>query len=398
MPGPMEGVKVVELGMWVAGPAAGGDPRRLGCRRGQARAAGQRPVAGLPGPVRRDDARQPVSSWTTGPSAASGSTCAARGPGARRWSWSTRPTCSSPTCASRPGAGGSRPGGGARARNPRLVYAHITGYGMEGPDAARPAYDIGGFWARAGVAGLLRTPDGAAALPAGRHGRPPDRPRAAGAVCAALFDRERTGKGQLVSTSLVRRRCTCSASTSPCRSAWGAHIGHGGGGAGQPGDEQLHRRRREAVLADRPAGRSPLARRAPGRRSPGVGRRPASPHRGPLRALGRTRRHARRDLRHQDPRGVGADLRSGRHVVGAGRTRPRGRRRSPGPRGRRIRLRSLLHRRAGHHGRFSGGLRRHAVGGPVDASEFAQHTEEVILELGHDWDRIIELKELGAIP
>ncbi len=30
--------------------------------------------------------------------------------------------------------------------------------------------------------------------------------------------------------------------------------------------------------------------------------------------------------------------------------------------------------------------------------EYAQHTEEVVLELGHDWDRIIELKELGAIP
>jgi crotonobetainyl-CoA:carnitine CoA-transferase CaiB-like acyl-CoA transferase len=30
--------------------------------------------------------------------------------------------------------------------------------------------------------------------------------------------------------------------------------------------------------------------------------------------------------------------------------------------------------------------------------EFAQHTEEVLLELGHDWDRIVELKDLGAIP
>jgi crotonobetainyl-CoA:carnitine CoA-transferase CaiB-like acyl-CoA transferase len=32
------------------------------------------------------------------------------------------------------------------------------------------------------------------------------------------------------------------------------------------------------------------------------------------------------------------------------------------------------------------------------APEYAQHTEEVLLELGHDWDRIIELKDLGAIP
>ena len=34
----------------------------------------------------------------------------------------------------------------------------------------------------------------------------------------------------------------------------------------------------------------------------------------------------------------------------------------------------------------------------VDVPEFAQHTEEVLLELGYDWDRIIELKDLGAIP
>jgi crotonobetainyl-CoA:carnitine CoA-transferase CaiB-like acyl-CoA transferase len=30
--------------------------------------------------------------------------------------------------------------------------------------------------------------------------------------------------------------------------------------------------------------------------------------------------------------------------------------------------------------------------------EFAQHTEEVLLELGYDWDEIVQLKDAGAIP
>lgn len=89
-------------------------------------------------------------------------------------------------------------------RNPRLVYCSISGYGPEGPDRDRPAYDVGAFWARAGV--------GASLAPAGA---PPPQQRggmgdhttaiaAAGAVCAALLARERTGEGQLVAASLLR--------------------------------------------------------------------------------------------------------------------------------------------------------------------------------------------------
>ena len=35
-----------------------------------------------------------------------------------------------------------------RARLPRLVYASVTGYGLEGPERDRAGYDIGAFWAR----------------------------------------------------------------------------------------------------------------------------------------------------------------------------------------------------------------------------------------------------------
>ena len=50
---------------------------------------------------------------------------------------------------------------------------------------------------------------------------------AAGAVCAALFDRERTGKGQLVSTSLVRQGVYTISFDLAITLGWGAHIGIG---------------------------------------------------------------------------------------------------------------------------------------------------------------------------
>src|SRR5947209_19837249 len=41
------------------------------------------------------------------------------------------------------------------ARNERLVYALISGFGIEGPDADSAAYDIAAWWSRAGIAWLL---------------------------------------------------------------------------------------------------------------------------------------------------------------------------------------------------------------------------------------------------
>jgi len=90
-------------------------------------------------------------------------------------------------------------------RNPRLVYGAITGYGLEGPDKDQAAYDIAGFWARSGIAHMLTSP--ANVHPPFQRGGMGDHNTglaAAGAISAALFAREHTGKGQLVSTSLLR--------------------------------------------------------------------------------------------------------------------------------------------------------------------------------------------------
>lgn len=90
------------------------------------------------------------------------------------------------------------------ARHPRLVYAMITGYGLDGPDADRAAYDIGAFWARAGVAALLTPPGGAPPFQRGGMGDHGAGMALAAGVCAALLHRDRTGEGQLVHVSLLR--------------------------------------------------------------------------------------------------------------------------------------------------------------------------------------------------
>ncbi len=95
------------------------------------------------------------------------------------------------------------------AANPRLVYASLTGYGLDGPDKDAPGYDLAAFSARSGV--IDRT------MPPGTT--PPNLPGAMGdnvaaitlvaGILGALWYRERTGRGQLVATSLLRTGIFC---------------------------------------------------------------------------------------------------------------------------------------------------------------------------------------------
>ena len=87
--------------------------------------------------------------------------------------------------------------------NDRLIYASLTGFGETGPDRNQPGFDSTAYFARSGLCDQVRY-----------DGQPPhfslpaqgDRPSAIGLVAGimmALYQRERTGKGTSVSTSLL---------------------------------------------------------------------------------------------------------------------------------------------------------------------------------------------------
>ncbi|SFQ27059.1 CoA:oxalate CoA-transferase [Roseivivax halotolerans] len=88
------------------------------------------------------------------------------------------------------------------SRFPRLIYGAVSGFGHTGPDAKRPAYDMV-VQARGGVMSIT-----------GEAGREPVRVGAsigdivagmylAQGVLAALYDRERTGRGRKIDISML---------------------------------------------------------------------------------------------------------------------------------------------------------------------------------------------------
>jgi crotonobetainyl-CoA:carnitine CoA-transferase CaiB-like acyl-CoA transferase len=88
--------------------------------------------------------------------------------------------------------------------NPRLIYASVTAYGERGEEAARSGFDATALWARTGLMDLVRTSADAPpprALPGmGDH---PTGVTLFASIMTALYQRERTGRGAMVSTSLM---------------------------------------------------------------------------------------------------------------------------------------------------------------------------------------------------
>jgi crotonobetainyl-CoA:carnitine CoA-transferase CaiB-like acyl-CoA transferase len=87
--------------------------------------------------------------------------------------------------------------------NQRLIYADVTGFGENGPDADLPGFDITSYWARSGLLSMTRDAGLPPTWPVAGSG---DNATAMGlysAIVTALYRRERTGQGAYVTTSLL---------------------------------------------------------------------------------------------------------------------------------------------------------------------------------------------------
>jgi crotonobetainyl-CoA:carnitine CoA-transferase CaiB-like acyl-CoA transferase len=200
--GPLDGVKVVEIGLWLAGPACGAILADWGADVVKIEPLDGDPFRGY-AHMFGGDANPPFELDNRGKRSIAVDLRVPDGLGIALDLLADADVLVT----------NYRPGGldrlgldweSVHAHNPRLVYLSLTGYGLGGPERDRAAYDMGAFWARAGVAASL-TLDGQP-LPYQRGGMGDHMTglAAAGGVAAALYQRDRTGEGTLVETSMLR--------------------------------------------------------------------------------------------------------------------------------------------------------------------------------------------------
>lgn len=87
--------------------------------------------------------------------------------------------------------------------NDQLIYGQITGYGEKGDDANTPGFDGNAYWARTGLMDAVRTAEGDPAMPSPAMGDHPSAMTMYAAIMTGLYQRERSGKGSRISTSLM---------------------------------------------------------------------------------------------------------------------------------------------------------------------------------------------------
>jgi crotonobetainyl-CoA:carnitine CoA-transferase CaiB-like acyl-CoA transferase len=87
--------------------------------------------------------------------------------------------------------------------NPRLIYAHVTGYGEKGAEVGEPGYDQTAYWARSGLMFMMHNGDGEPCRAVTGFGDHPTAMTLFAGIMLGLYRRVATGRGSKVSTSLM---------------------------------------------------------------------------------------------------------------------------------------------------------------------------------------------------
>ena len=331
--GPLKGIKVVEIGMWAAGPAAGGIFTDWGADVIKVEPLEGDPYRALV--VQRDNEGQDSPQFRLDNRAKRSVTLDVRTDEGRKIAYELikRADVFLTNIRLQSLERFKMTWDILKEVNPRLIYTIVTGYGIKGAEINRPAFDSGAWWGRGGVAATV-LPDGIPPLfLAGGIGDHFTAMAAVTGTAAALFAREHTGKGQLVDVSMLRT------------AAYFISFNLFDQMLGRPRKkQQRHETLNPMIIPYQTKGGKwfsllglqgdrvwPLVmpRGGPSR----TDRRRALQHRGQARpAQRRTGQAARRDLRHPSGGRVGAPVRPRRCMVGAGPDHRRPAQGSPGSR------------------------------------------------------------------
>lgn len=89
------------------------------------------------------------------------------------------------------------------AVNPTMIYASLTAYGEHGPEQDREGFDLVAYWSRSGLMDLVRAPGASPAPALPGMGDHPTAITLYASIVTALLQRQRTGRGSHVHTSLM---------------------------------------------------------------------------------------------------------------------------------------------------------------------------------------------------
>ena len=206
----LDGVRVVEMGMWIAGPSAGGILADWGADVVKIEMLSGDPMRNLYGAMAgsKESRCPPFEFHNRGKNSVALDVNRPEGQAlARRIASSADIFLSNmrPQFLRRVGLDHES----LLNANPRLVYAILTGYGLEGPDRDAPGYDLAAFSARSGVTDRATPPNATPTFLPGAMGDNIAAITLVAGVMGALWYRERTGRGQMVSTSLLRTGIFC---------------------------------------------------------------------------------------------------------------------------------------------------------------------------------------------